>query len=135
MRHFNDSDQPRLPDNTNMAGFSWGYNEKMANVGGLQVLYTMPAAEGAGGIGLLQMNKMNKIVDDGEWQSIDAANSSNPFQSVARYSSVAATEAGRVYAVVEDGGSGKAELREWEWVQEDLAYALRGTVNTDVSRS
>ncbi|KKY17148.1 hypothetical protein UCDDS831_g06618 [Diplodia seriata] len=81
MRHFDSDDDPRLPDNTNMAGFSWGYNEMIPNVGGLQVLYTMPDADGAGGIGLLQMNK---IADEGEWQSIDAANSSNPFKSVAR---------------------------------------------------
>ncbi|OJD34329.1 fungal fucose-specific lectin protein [Diplodia corticola] len=131
MRHFDGSNQPRLPDNTNIAGFSWGYNKDIPNVGGLQVLYTMPD-ESAGGISYLQMNKID---GEGIWESIDATNANNPFKGVASYSSVAATEVGSVYAVVEDKSSGEVELREWEWVQQDLKYTERGAVNTEVPRT
>ncbi|GME57599.1 fungal fucose-specific lectin protein [Neofusicoccum parvum] len=124
-RHFDASSEPRLPPTANMAAFSWGYNDTLASINGMQVLYTMPDSE-SGGVSIMT-NKNNAA----KWNSIDAGNSDNAFKGVARYSAIAATQAGRVYAVVEEGG--KAELREWEYVPAEDRYQSNGPVNTDVA--
>ncbi|KAK0638192.1 hypothetical protein DIS24_g10066 [Lasiodiplodia hormozganensis] len=127
-KHFDKPNDPSLPPSTNIAGFSWGYNQDLPNVGGMQVLYTMPDDDTGG----ISMCKLNKISDEGTWQYTNSKFMNNPFKGVARYSSVAATEAGRVYAVVDDAG--KVELREWEYVQDEDTYRSLGTVNTNVSQ-
>ncbi|GME27536.1 fungal fucose-specific lectin protein [Neofusicoccum parvum] len=126
IKHFDNKNNPRLPPSANLAGFSWGYNDTLGSVNGVQILYTDPDND-SGGISLL---RLNKYIDTGEWYSTDASAAGNPFQGVARYSSVAATQSGRVYAVVED--EGKVELREWEYLQDEDTYGLVGTVNTEV---
>lgn len=91
----------------------------------MQVLYTMPDSE-AGGVSVMS-NKNNAV----KWNSVDAGADGSAFKGVARYSGLAATQAGRVYAVVEDGG--KVELREWEYLAEEDGYRVVGAVNTEVA--
>lgn len=114
-------DQTLLPS-ANIAGFSWGYNDTRGAPNGLQVLYTMPDT---GGISVMRLHNGRY-----NWESTGAADATNPFQGVARYSAVAATQAGRIYAVVEDGGT--VELREWEYSEDGDTYTLLGRVNTQV---
>ena len=95
---------------------------------GLQVLFTMPDSAD-GGIGL---RRRRKEINDDIWQTTSATDPNNPFRGVARYSGLAATQAGRVYAVV-DGGGG-VELREWEYVPDEDSYKVVGRVDTEVPR-
>ncbi|GME64316.1 fungal fucose-specific lectin protein [Neofusicoccum parvum] len=80
IKHFDNKNNPRLPPSANLAGFSWGYNDTLGSVNGVQILYTDPDND-SGGISLL---RLNKYIDTGEWYSTDASAAGNPFQGVAR---------------------------------------------------